>query len=169
MAMSTRDESVRLQVAAPRAIAAVRARLPLSRVSAVFADYLNQVYAASRSGAIQVDGQNIFVYRPADTAAEVDVEFGVGAKAPFAALGAVEYRQLPVGAVATATHWGDYARLGDAHGAIIAWCQANGRKRTGTRWEVYGHWSDDPAKVRTDVYYLLEPSALDRGQSRGSE
>ena len=23
-------------------------------------------------------------------------------------------------------------------------------------WEIYGHWNDDWAKVRTDVYYLIK-------------
>jgi hypothetical protein len=29
--------------------------------------------------------------------------------------------------------------------------------RTVTDWEVYGDWEDDPARRRTDVYFLLEP------------
>ena len=59
--------SVSVQTAAPRAIAAVRARVPVGRVGAVFAGYLNQVYAAARDGVVQLDGQNIFVYRKAPT------------------------------------------------------------------------------------------------------
>lgn len=35
----------------------------------------------------------------------------------------------------------------------------SGRRRTGTRWEVYGHWVEDETQVRTDVFYLLEPAA----------
>jgi len=35
-------------------------------------------------------------------------------------------------------------------------CDENGRVRGGTRWEIYGHWDDDPAKRRTDVFYVLE-------------
>ncbi len=27
--------------------------------------------------------------------------------------------------------------------------------RDRTSWEVYGHWSEDPAQLRTDVFYLL--------------
>jgi effector-binding domain-containing protein len=151
------NESVAIQIAAPRAIAAVRARLPVARIPSMFADYLNQVYAASRSGAIQLDGQNIFVYRDGGAPGEVDVEFGVGAMASFEPLGNVRYSALPTGEVAAATHWGDYARLGDTHDAVVTWCRAHGRERAGPRWEVYGHWTDDPAKQRTDVYYLLEP------------
>jgi hypothetical protein len=26
-------------------------------------------------------------------------------------------------------------------------------------WEVYGDWEDDPAKLRTDIYFLLRPAA----------
>ena len=54
------------------------------------------------------------------------------------------------------THVGDYGRLGEANAAILEWCRANGRKHAGPSWEVYGHWNDDPAKLRTEVYYLLE-------------
>jgi effector-binding domain-containing protein len=150
--------SVSLKIAAPRAIAAVRAQLPIRRVSALFAEYLNQVYAASRDGAIQLDGQNIFVYRDSGVSDESDIEFGVGVKAPFLPAGAVRYSELPIGEVATATHWGDYAKLGAAHDAVLAWCRANHRERAGPRWEVYGHWTDDLARLRTDVYYLLQPS-----------
>lgn len=147
---------VRIERAAPRGIAAVRARLAVGTVPARFREYLDQVYAASRAGAVRTDGQNVFVYRGGyGPRAEVDAEFGVGTDAPFAAVGAVEYRALPVGEVAATTHWGDYARLRDAHGAIQEWCAANGRAVGDTRWEVYGHWSDDPSLVRTDVYYLL--------------
>jgi effector-binding domain-containing protein len=150
---------VSLKIAPRRAIAAVRARLPIRRVPAVFAEYLNQVYAAARDRAIHLDGQNIFVYRDVMGAKdEADIEFGVGVNAPFSATGAVCYSELPVGEVATATHWGDYAGLGEAHHAVLAWCRAHDRKVVGTRWEVYGHWTDDPAQLRTDVYYLLQPS-----------
>jgi effector-binding domain-containing protein len=151
---------VSVHVAAPRAIAAVRARLAISRVPSMFREYLDQVYAAARAGAVQLDGQNIFVYRVvAGADNEADIEFGVGVKSPFSPVGAVRYSELPTGDVATAVHWGDYARLGEAHDAVIAWCRANGRTLTGTRWEVYGHWNDDPARRRTDVYYLLTPLA----------
>jgi len=152
------DHPVTVQNATPRSIAAVRARVPVGRVGAVFGNYLNQVYAAAKNGAVELDGQNIFVYRHVPGAdKELDVEFGVGTSGPFTAAGAVHYCQLPTGEVATATHWGDYSHLGDAHTAVREWCHANNRKLTGTSWEIYGHWFDDPAQVRTDVYYLLEP------------
>lgn len=153
------DHPVRVEIAQPRALAAVRARLPVADVSRRFAEYLDQVYAAARGSAVQVDGQNIFVYHPAGADGTAEVEFGVGATAPFEPVGAVRYSALPTGEVAATTHWGDYAGLGDAHAAVVAWCRANGREPAGPRWEVYGHWSDDPARLRTDVYYLLDREA----------
>jgi effector-binding domain-containing protein len=149
--------AVSLQIARARGMAAVRTRLPAARVSTSFRQYLDQVYAMARANAVPIDGQNIFVYRNTDVPNEVDVEFGVGVTSSFSPNGAILYSELPVGEVATATHWGDYARLGETHQAVIDWCQANNRKRTGTRWEIYGHWYDDPAKIRTEVFWLLEP------------
>jgi effector-binding domain-containing protein len=147
--------NVTLQTVAARPIAAVRARVATSQVWSTFRQYLDQVYAA-RSAGIQLDGQNIFVYRAvAEPRGVVDAEFGVGAKAPFNPVGSVVYAQVPGGEVATVTHWGDYAKLGDAHEAVISWCRANGRTLAGTSWEVYGHWTGNPADQRTDIFYLL--------------
>jgi len=35
---------------------------------------------------------------------------------------------------------------------------ATGAAQPGVSWEVYGDWDDDPAKVRTDIYFLLRPA-----------
>jgi hypothetical protein len=151
---------VSVQTATPRAIAAVRARVRAGAVGSVFKEFLDQVYAAARSGAIDLDGQNVFVYRNvADKPEAIDVEFGVGVRAPFSDVGSVTYSQLPVGEAATATHWGDYGGVDDAHNAVTTWCKLHGRKPAGVRWEVYGHWNEDPAKLRTDVFYLLDPAS----------
>jgi effector-binding domain-containing protein len=149
---------VTVQLAQPRPIAAVRVSLPIRDVPRRFADFLNQVYAASRAGAIELDGQNIFVYS-GDAHGKADVEFGVGTTRLFDHVGAVVYSATPSGEVATTTHWGDYAGLGAAHDAVLAWCRSQGRSTAGPRWEVYGHWSDNPATRRTDIFYLLKKDA----------
>jgi effector-binding domain-containing protein len=152
------EYAVTVQLAQPRPIAAVRVRLPIRDVSRRFAEFLNQVYAASRTGAIELDGQNIFVYS-GDANGEADVEFGVGTRRSFDHVGAVVRSATPSGEVATTTHWGDYAGLGAAHDAVVAWCRSHGRSIAGPRWEVYGHWSDNPATRRTDIFYLLKKDA----------
>ena len=138
----------------PRLLAGVRAVVPAGKVPELFRTYLDQVYAAGRGGAIQLDGQNVFVYHPrAD--GDLTVDFCVGVKATFSSIGAVVPVETPSGVAATTTHWGSYAGLRSAHDALQAWCRTNDRATAGPSWEVYGHWSDDPAKVRTDIYYLL--------------
>ena len=155
---ASRSYDVSIQNAPPRAIAAIKARVPVSLVSSVFGGYLNQVYAAGRMGAVQLDGQNVFVYRSvADAPSQLDIEFGVGVTAPFDGNGTVEYTTVPHGQVATTTHWGDYALLGAAHDAVVAWCGQHGWRLAGPRWEVYGHWNGGGEPPRTDVFYLLEP------------
>jgi effector-binding domain-containing protein len=152
------EYAVTVQIAQPRSIAAVRVRLPIRDVPRRFADFLNQVYAASRAAAIELDGQNIFLYG-GDANGEADVEFGVGTKRSFDQIGAVVHSATPSGEVATTTHWGDYANLAAAHQAVVDWCRSRGRSIAGPRWEVYGHWSDDPATRRTDIFYLLKGDA----------
>lgn len=150
--------SVSLRRAAPRTIAAVRARLVPSRVPGEFKRYLDQVYAARANG-VQLDGQNIFVYRDApDQPGHLDIDFGVGITAPLVPVGDVRAVELPVGEVATTTHRGAYASLRAAHDAVLAWCRSNSRALAGPRWEVYGHWVDGEVP-RTDIYYLLRPAS----------
>ena len=153
------DYAVTITRMSPRPVAAVRARLPVAEVPRRFATELGRVYAAARGGGIDLDGQNIFIYRDgADGQAEVD--FGVGVRGAFdAAEQGVLATTTPAGVAATTTHWGDYAELGAAHEAVIRWCRARGETLTGVRWEVYGHWSAEPAARRTDVYYLLAADA----------
>lgn len=152
--MSAARYEVREVIATARPVAGVRARVPKGRVPQEFAKYLDQLYAAARSGAWQLDGQNIFIYREAANGV-LTVDFCVGITAPFEAVGAVEPLTTPSGTAVVTTHHGDYSRLHEANAAIHAWCRANVRIIAGPSWEVYGHWHEDPAKLRTDVYFLL--------------
>lgn len=155
--MSSAPYVVHEVTVAARAVAGVRAQVPRGRVAQEFGPYLDQVYAAGRAGAVQLDGQNVFIYRAA-SADRLTVDFCVGITAPFAAVGAVVPLETPHGLAAMATHHGDYGRLGEANAAILAWCRANGRECAGPSWEVYGHWHADPSQLRTEVYYLLRES-----------
>ena len=146
--------AISLQTVAPRSLASVRASMPIRDVPTRFRESLDQVYAAARGGHVLLDGQNIFVYR-AGPDGVADIEFGVGTRAPFAPVGRVTFTALPSGVAATTTHWGDYSGLGAAHEAVAGWCAANQHQLAGVVWEVYGHWDDDPARRRTDVFHLL--------------
>jgi len=61
----------------------------------------------------------------------------------------------PAGWVATTVHFGPYDQMKPAHQAIHRWARENDYRLAGPSWEVYGHWTDDLTKLRTDIFYLL--------------
>jgi hypothetical protein len=130
--------------------------MPASEIPKRVIPLLTRTYAALKRANIRHDGQNVFVYWPAPDGL-VDVDAGVGVYAPFAPTDELTYVETPAGVAATATHWRDY-QLAGVHEAIRAWVAKHSREMAGASWEVYGHWSDDPAQVRTDVFYLLKPA-----------
>ncbi len=111
----------------------------------------HEVWACLRAGGISRGCRNIMLYWNDVPHVEVGVELLV----PCPLTGRVIASALPAGQVAMTTHWGAYSKLGEAHHAVIDWCSAQGKQTTGTRWEVYGPHNDDPAKVWTEIYWLL--------------
>ena len=55
-----------------------------------------------------------------------------------------------------AVHVGSYDRMKETHDAIHTWRTANNCAFAGKSWEIYGDWSDDPAKLETTIVYLLK-------------
>jgi effector-binding domain-containing protein len=78
--------------------------------------------------------------------------------APVPTAGDIRLSETPAGRAVTTTHWGSYDDLPAAHRAILDWCRERSLMPTGRNWEVYGHWSDDPARRRTDVFHQLPES-----------
>ena len=147
--------AITVEKVAPRPFAAVRTLIPVLDIPKRFGEFLDQVYAAGKAGKVKLDGQNIFVYRAGPSDDVVEAEFGVGITEPFQPLGSVYQSEVPGGTAATATVTGPYSGIRPGHQAIVDWCKANGRSRSGVRWEVYGHWDPDPEKIRTDLYHQL--------------
>jgi len=140
----------------PSLIAAVRRKTTFAELPRQIRTYYDVVYEAVKAGKVTKGGHNVAVYRNASEQS-VDVEAGVQVPAKFASVGEVECLELPGGEAATTVHWGTYDRLTSAHDAVKGWVRKNGRALAGVAWEVYGDWDDDPTKVRTDVFYLLQP------------
>jgi effector-binding domain-containing protein len=145
---------VHLQQVASQMTAVVRRRASQRELSTVVPQACGVVWDFVRAAHLPRPGRHLALYLDG----EINLEVGVEVDQPFAGNEEVFCSHTPAGLVATTTHWGPYNRLGDAHAAIRQWRQENGRSAAGPNWEVYGHWDDDPAKVRTDVYYLLEPA-----------
>jgi len=95
------------------------------------------------------------LYRDGPGRGEVRVEVGVELRRPCELTGRVVASTLPGGVVAMTVHQGPWSALGSAHEAVAAWCVTQGHTPAGSRWEIYGPHRDDPAELRTAVYWLL--------------
>ena len=148
--------SIQIQQFPGRPLAIVRRRAALPQLSQVIPEACGTVWNAIRAEKIPGAGRNVVVYLDN----EMNLEIGVELEAPLAAPGGLISSSLPDGVVATTTHLGPYSRLGEAHQAVIQWCNSHGHELVRPCWETYGHWIDewnqDPSKIRTDVFYLLK-------------
>ena len=141
-----------------RPVAVVREYLRWSELGRRLIPLLDRVYVAVRAGKVVQTGQNVFIYRDA-TREGANVEVGVEVGGRFAPTGDVAYAETPSGEVATVTHTGPYSNLKEAHDAVMGWCRAHGRAQTGTSWEVYGDWRENPAELETEVCYAVRPKS----------
>jgi effector-binding domain-containing protein len=136
-------------------IAAVRARVAPGGVAGAFRQPLDRVWAFLRAHpGLRTDGHNLFLYHHTAPGL-LDVDFGVQVVCSFDGDGEVRCVATPAGRVASTVHRGPYDRLGDAHAALRAWCRDSGRAIGAASWELYGGWSDDPARLETTIVYLL--------------
>jgi len=146
-----------VEIVKPRKLAAVRRQVPNGAVGSAWRPALDQVWAFLRDRPeLYGDGHNIFLYHhPARRNAPMEVDFGVEVAQSFISSGEIHESNTPGGEAAVAVHRGSYDRLHTAHDAIHQWARAQGRAFAGRSWEIYGDWSDDPAKLETAVVYLL--------------
>jgi effector-binding domain-containing protein len=142
---------VQLKQVEPLPTAVVRRRASVQQLSSVVPQGCGVVWDFVRSCNIPHSGINMALYWDG----EINLECGVVVLRPFPSAGPVICSETPAGMVATTVHIGPYNRLGEAHQAICEYCSAEGFQRAGPNWEIYDHWTDDPAKLHTDVFYLL--------------
>ena len=147
------DCQVEIMQIAPQLTAVIRCRTSQDQLSTVVPQLCGEVWNFLRAGNFPRPERHLAVYLDC----EMNIEVGVEVFQHFAGNGRVVCSETPAGLVATTAHLGPYSRLGEAHDAVGKWCADHGHKLAGPSWEVYGHWDDDPAKVRTDVFWLLQP------------
>ena len=138
-------------------LAAVRRRVLVGNVGRAWKPALDLVWEfLSRHKGLRVDGHNCFLYHHlAYGGAAMDVDFGVQVIRPFEGEGEVICTETPAGEVAMTTHIGSYAGLAAAHNAVHSWRAAEGRTFGECSLEIYGDWTNDEAKLETQVVYLL--------------
>jgi effector-binding domain-containing protein len=145
---------VRTELAVPRTLAAVRGATTQAQLGTDIIRLLDQVWPLLREQGART-GHNVVIYYPG-TGGELVLDAGVEVPDGFTARGEVRPVDTPAGEAAAVTHYGEYADLAGAYAALEQWCAATGRQPSGTSWEVYGDWEEDPAKRQTDVYFLLQ-------------
>jgi len=148
--------TIQIEHVTPRPLAVVRRQASLNQLSTVVPDACGVVWSVLRSMQSKGMGRNVAVYLDE----QINLEVGVEMDAEFAPTGEVIASATPGGTAATATLLGPYSHLPDVHRAMRVWCKDHQHKLAGPNWEIYGHWSDDPAKLRTDVFYLLAPDTV---------
>lgn len=99
-------------------------------------------------------GHNFILYSN-ETKEGATLLIGVLDRQPGGADPDVKPAHVPGGRVITAPHWGDYGRMRQTYDALHAEVAARGLRRIWMSLEVYGDWSDDPAKLRTDLSLYL--------------
>jgi effector-binding domain-containing protein len=141
-----------------RPLAAIRARTSQARLGSEIVRLLDLVWPVLRDQDEAQPGQNVVVYYES-TGGMLTIDVGVEVLGRLVPRGDVRLTATPAGEVATAAHVGEYSDMAGAYRALEQWCSANDRRPSGVSWEVYGDWADDPAELRTDVFFLLEPPA----------
>src|SRR5262249_46542964 len=136
--------------AEPILTAVIRGRVQPKELSKFVPAACGEVWSFIRSAGLRRPGRHVALYLDGG-----QVEVGAEVSERFVGNDRVHCSQLPAGRVATATHFGPYARLGEAHSAVRHWCAERGHPLSGICWEIYGHWDErwnaDPSKIRTDV------------------
>jgi effector-binding domain-containing protein len=143
------EHGVRVVDAAPQRIAAVRRSATRPELGKTIIGGFDVLWPFLRAAKVRT-GRNVVIYR--DGLAQLEI--GVEIFTDLAPADPVFMSSTPAGEAVTATHFGDYAQMHGAYQAIERWCASAGRK-LGPSWEVYGHWEEDPARRRTDIFFLL--------------
>jgi hypothetical protein len=138
------EYAVQAQQAPELPIQIVRGRATKATLPGEIRKLFDEFYAGFRGKG----GLNIVFYPGSGMAGEFEIGCGVQLETGGNAA-------TPAGLVATMVYFGPYHQMGPAHEAIHRWAREGGHKLAGPSWEVYGHWSDDPAELRTDIFYLV--------------
>jgi effector-binding domain-containing protein len=145
---------VTVKTVEPTPTAVVAAATTWAEFPKIWRPMLDEVWGFLRGAApvgLYKRGHNIMLYK--DDVPNVEV--GVQVSGGFDPVGRVVASSLPGGLVATATHTGPIAEIGDTHQAVRTWSEANGYRLVGARWEIYGEPKPSTRDFDVDVFWLL--------------
>ena len=143
-----------MQAVDPAPTAVVAAATTWAEFPKIWGSMLDQVWSFLRGDApegLYTQGHNVMLYK--DDVPNVEV--GVQVSRSFDPTGHVIASALPGGLVATATHTGPIAKIGDTHQAVREWSTANGYRLAGRRWEIYGDPDPSTGDFDVDVFWSV--------------
>ena len=152
----TVDVTVTTVVPCPTAV--VAAATTWAQFPNAWRPMLDEVWGFLRDAApegLYTDGHNVMLYQD-DVP---NIEIGVQVSGRFEPAGKVVASTLPGGLVATATHTGPIAELGNTHRAVTEFATAGGYTPTGVRWEVYGDPDPSTGHFEVTVFWALGATA----------
>jgi effector-binding domain-containing protein len=145
---------VTMQAVDPAPTAVVAAATTWAEFPKIWGSMLDQVWSFLRGDApegLYTQGHNVMLYK--DDVPNVEV--GVQVSRSFDPTGHVIASALPGGLVATATHTGPIAQIGDTHQAVREWGTANGYRLAGPHWEIYGDPDPSTGHFAVEVFWSL--------------
>jgi hypothetical protein len=123
---------------------------PLKSYGDDLIELLDVVWKSVKSRAIPTTGINHVVYGDQD-----EVFAGVVILPPGEMPDGLEARHIVLKRYAYYKYIGSYAGLPQAHKAMAEEIDRLGLVRTTPQIEIYGHWTEDPAKLETELIYTL--------------
>ena len=139
-------------------LALTEAELSRSEVSGRIRGMFDITYSWLRTADVRQVGHNYALYDEC-TDHTLRVRVGFPVAGPFRETDLVKGIELAPGRVARATHIGPYGLLHLTYRVLTDWCLRERLPLSSESWEIYGDWSDDPSKLKTDLYLRLRNDA----------
>ena len=149
------EYEVRTERVDPGPLASIRGTALREQLGDEIRRLLGTVWSELREQGVRT-GHSVVVYHGVDGLGLL-IETGVQIFTAFTDRDDIRSSATPAGEIVTTAHFGEYSAMAPAYAALERWCRENGRRPSGVSWEVYGDWDEDPAKVRTDIVFLLAP------------
>lgn len=141
-----------------RSIASIDVHATPEELDALIPGLLDEVWAHLKGVGLDRPAHNVVIYYDEEVHLEAGIEVPPDHEG-FEGQERIAVSATPAGLAARTVHVGPYEQLGEAHAALRRWCADKGYHTVGPVWEVYGNWNDDTSKLRTEVYYLIDPDA----------
>lgn len=154
--MATTD--FRIERLEARRTAVVRRSAARPDLSAAFGESFGRVFSTLAANGIAPASMPLVRYlqMEGDT---LEFEAGAVVEAEFAGSSGVQSSETPGGEVASATYFGAYDGLFEAHAKLVEWIAEQGRETSGPPWEEYLNdpgENPDPATWQTRMSYPLK-------------